>query len=453
MLRLLTILTTILLLPALAFGWSGKIVAVEGATSFVILKDGQTPIKVNIAGVKTSPGLEAAKARLETSNLTLMREVEVRELNKTDDGTIVGDITVDGKSLSKELLDEGIVQSTAQTEPAINTTATEIPEELTQPAAPAKQSPILQEDTAPATEANADEIVNELFPETSPQTPAQVSQAPTRKAAVPPQQAQQQQIRYIQYYQPQQQLGLWPERPAPAVPAQPAQVPVQTTQQQTAPKQLLKPGDAAKRDYDLAVSVQRKTRRAKNKGFFVPKKSSETFLGASGGFQASMKDQSEAPFSSFGGLGGISARHFYPSGFGIGGDFIMSSASGASGTRGKTYYDNGTVNSNGTAYDYNNKNFTTYTFTGSLLYRFYTDKNFTPYIAAHAGYSVFDYPNTIFQISDGAPVAGGGAGFLYEFDSGFTIGLDSRYLKTIGGKKEDPSSFFDTLFNIGYTFD
>ncbi|WP_320175647.1 hypothetical protein [Maridesulfovibrio sp.] len=462
MLRLLTILITILLLPALAFAWPGKIVAVEGPTSFIVLKNGQTPVKINIPGVKAVPGLDTAKARLESSNLVLMRDVEVRELSTNDDGSIIGDITSDGKSISKELMDEGIVQSAAIPDSTIKT------EETTQTLVSAETAPAPQAQTAPASDASAGEIADELLPAPSPQPATQVAQTPVHEPKPQLQQAQpQQQIRYVQVYQPQQQLGLWPGRPAPAVAPQPAQqsyyvqqpglqqpqtMPVAVQQQETQ-EQMLNPGDAAKREYELAVRVQRQKKRTKNKGFFVPKKSSETFVGVGGGAQASMTSKSDSPYSSFGGMGGISARHFYPSGFGLGGDFFMSSTSGSSGTYGTTYYDNGTVNTNGTDYDYKNKDFTTYTFTGSLLYRFYADRNFTPYIAVHGGYSFFDYPGTIFKISDGAPVAGGGAGFLYEFDSGFTIGLDSRYLKTFGAKKDDPSGFFDTMFNIGYTFD
>ncbi|TIH19816.1 hypothetical protein D0S45_00300 [Marinifilum sp. JC120] len=461
MLRLLTILITLLLLPALVYAWPGKIVAVEGVTTFVVLKDGQTPVKVNIAGVKPIPGMDPAKARLESSNLLLMRDVEVRELSKNDDGTIIGDISVNGKSLSKELLDEGIVKSSAQAAPAIDTSPVEIPKEITEPSTPPESIPAPQTATPPTADAEAAKIANELFPEAPAQAP---TQAPQMAAQQPAQQAkpQHQQIRYVQVYQPpQQQLGLWPGRPAPAITPQPVQQVFHTQQpglqstQTPVPvaQQIQNPGDAAKRDYELAVRVQKRAKRTKNKGFFVPKKRSETFVGVSGGVQGAMKSKNEAPYSSFGGVGGLSARHFYPSGFGLGGDFFMSSSSGTSGTYGGSSYANGTVATNGTDYDYKNKNFTTYTFTGSLLYRFYTDRNFTPYVAAHAGYSVFDYPNNIFEMSDGAPVAGGGAGFLYEFDSGFTIGLDTRYLKTIGGKKDDPSGFFDTLFNVGYTFD
>ncbi|NDV28807.1 hypothetical protein [Desulfovibrio sp. JC010] len=466
MLRLLTVLITILLLPALALAWPGKIVAVEGAATFVVLKDGQTPVKVNVAGVRPSANLDPAKARMESSSNVLMREVEVRELSKADDGTIIGDITVDGKSLAKELLDEGIVESTAQAAPAIDTTPVEIPKEISEPeTAPVPET--APQATAPTSEASASEIANELLPAESYQAQPETPPVPAQQAAPPPLRAEPESVRYVQVYQAPQQLGLWPGRPAPVAAPQPVQQtyatqqPVYQTAQTTAPvmaphaaaSQMQQPGDTAKRDYELAVRVQKNTRRTKRKGFFVPKKKSETFVGASGGFQASLKSNDKEPYSSFGGLGGFTTRHFFPSGFGIGGDFFMSSTTGNSGTYGATYYDNGTLQTNGTAYDYKNKKFNTYTFTGSLLYRFYTDRQFTPYVAAHGGYSVFDYPGTIFKLSDGAPVAGAGAGFLYEFDSGFTVGFDTRYLKTIGGKKNDPSGFFDSMFNIGFTFD
>ncbi|GEM_PF-4958308 len=456
MLRLLTILITILLLPVMAFAWPGKIIAVEGATSFVVLKDGQTPVKVNIAGVKPVSGMDPAKARLESSNTVLMRDVEVRELSKTEDGTIVGDITVDGKSLSKELLDEGIVQSSAQAPAAVDPAPVEIPKETSPPTTAAEAS------KAQISESKAEAIADDLLPKKNIQN-QDFTPEPQIQQMVPQPQPQ---VHYVQVYQqPQQQLGLWPGRPAP-VAAQPAQQiyhvqqPGLQTAQQNMPNdrqaqvpQDMNPGDTAKRDYELAVRVHKNTRHKKNKGFFVPKKKSETFVGVAGGVQGAMKSKNEAPFSSFGGLGGLSVRHFYPSGFGIGGDMFMSSSKGTSGTYGQTTYTNGTIANNGTDYDYKSKSFNTYTFTGSLLYRFYADRKFTPYIAGHVGYSFFDYPNNIFKISDGAPVAGGGGGFLYEFDSGFTIGLDTRYLKTIGGKKDDPSGFFDTIFNVGYTFD
>ena len=457
MLRLLTILITIFLLPVMAFAWPGKIVAVEGATSFVVLKDGQTPVRINIAGVKPVPGMDPAKARLESSNIVLMRDVEIRELSKAEDGTIIGDITVDGNSLSKELLDEGIVQSSAQAPPATEPAPAEIPEAISQPAT----TTTAETPKAQISESSAEDIADELFPEEQVQTQA-IAPVPQVQQMAP-----QPQIHYVQVYQqPQQQLGLWPGHPAP-VAAQLAQQVfhvqqpgIQTTQQttpvntrQAQVSQNMSPGDTAKRDYELAVRVEKNTRHKKNKGFFVPKKKSETFVGVAGGVQGAMKSKDEAPFSSFGGLGGLSVRHFYPSGFGLGGDMFMSTSKGTSGTYGQTTHANGTVATNGTSYDYKNKSFNTYTFTGSLLYRFYADRKFTPYLAGHVGYSFFDYPNNIFKISDGAPVAGGGGGFLYEFDSGFTIGLDTRYLKTIGGKKDDPSGFIDTIFNVGYTFD
>lgn len=173
MLRLFAILITIVMLPAMAFAWPGKIVAVEEATSFVVLKNGQTPVKVNIAGVEPSPDLDPAKARMESSNNVLMRNVEVRELSKAEDGTIIGDITVNGKSLAKELLDDGIVQSTAQAAPAIDTTPVEIPKEITEPETITEQAPI-----PPTANADASEITQELLPEPQAQVPD--TQAPAR---------------------------------------------------------------------------------------------------------------------------------------------------------------------------------------------------------------------------------------------------------------------------------
>ena len=163
------------------------------------------------------------------------------------------------------------------------------------------------------------------------------------------------------------------------------------------------------------------------------------------GTQYTTKSESEVPYSSFGPGGGLGVRHFFPSGLGLGGDLTVS---GTSGTIAAT--SNAT---NGTSYDYKSKRFMTYSFTGSLLYRFYADSSFSPYIAAHGGYTFFDFPATEFGLSDGAPVAGGGLGFLYEFDSGFTIGSDVRYLKTFGTKKHDPTGFLHTTINFGYTFD
>ena len=456
MLRLLTLLITILMLPSIVLAWPGKIVAVEGATTFVVLKNGQTPVKVNIAGVKPSPNMDPAKARMESSNDVLMRDVEVRELSKTEDGTIIGDITVDGKSLSKELLDDGIVESSAQAPPAIDTSPVELPKEITEPAAPV-QDTASQATNAPATEANADEIVNELTLEQSAQAQAAAPQ-PVQQPTFRPAQPQPGQVQYVQVYQaPQQQLGLWPGRPA----AQPVQQtyttqqhgiqPVQqsspTSAQQTEAPRMQQPGDAAKQDYDLAVSVQKNSRRdRKPTGFFTKKRKSETYVGVNSGFHAVMQPKSNVPYENWGSNDAISIRHFFPSGLGIGGDFKYSLSNGRSGS----YALNSTDSAD---YDYKKKSFSTYSLTASLLYRYYTGKNLTAYIGGSGGYAFFSHPDTEFHLSDGAPLIGSETGILYKFDSGFTIGGDINYTTPIGGKSDDPNGYLGTSLNIGYTFD
>ncbi|CCO24650.1 hypothetical protein [Maridesulfovibrio hydrothermalis] len=452
--KLLIILFVILYLPAVAFAWPGKIVAVENANTFVVLKEGQTPVKVELAGVKPSTDIDAAESKLNSSGIALMKEVEVRELGISDNKVLLGDITVDGKSLAKELLDEGVVQSSAPIlEPAPQVADVD---KILDQSEVVSQGSMPNEKPAPPTSNN---ILAELSPETETSQPPVIKTTPQETYAAQVK-TPKTQVRYIRTYQQPQSLGLWPARTAPAAtPASaavrqpvehsrqqsPAIMPRQTTEETPA---IQSPGDISKKDYDLAVRVQRKTTRIKNSGFFVPKKKSETFIGASIGTQMSAKPTNTVPYSSLGAMGGASIRHFYPSGLGIGGDIFMSRTSGKSGT-----IDSSSNATNGTAYDYKSKSFDTYTFTGSLLYRFYTDTNITPYIAAHGGYSFFSSPSTEFNMSDGAPVAGGGAGLLYDFDSGFTIGADFRYLKTLGTKSHDPDGFFDSTLNFGYTFD
>ena len=456
MLRLFAIFIIIFMLPAIAFAWPGKIVAVEGPTTFVVLKNGQTPVKVNIAGIKPSPELDPAKARMESSNNVLMREVEVRELSKAEDGTIIGDITVDGKSLAKELLDDGIVQSTAEAAPAIDTTPIEIPKEITAPET-AKE----QETTPPTESADAAEITQELLPE--PQTQKNVAQTPQQIMTQKQPEAQPQQVRYAQVYQAPQPLGLWPARPAPAATPQVMQQsystpqPMQSTGAVATDQTMQKPGDTAKRDYDLAVSVQKNSRRNRQPtGFFTPKRKSETYVGAKSGLHAVMQPKSNVPYESWGADDGISVRHFFPSGVGIGGDFKMSLSNGRSGsiTIEDTNSTDPTVSTtNSTSYDYKNDYFTTYSLTASILYRYFTGKNLSAYIGGSGGYAFYDHPKTEFELSDGAPIVGAETGLLYKFDSGFTIGGEVNYTAPLGAKKDDPDGYFGTSFNLGYTFD
>ncbi|WP_320169809.1 hypothetical protein [Maridesulfovibrio sp.] len=464
-----------ILIPALALAWPGKIVAIDNADTFVVLKNGQEPVKVKLAGVSPAAGMTAAKSRLGSSNIVLMKDVDVRELSSSGD-VVVADVTIDGKSLAKDLLDAGVVQSIAAApdSPTAQEAATVDSSTALPDAATAPQN--IPAEAEPQKETSADKIIAELDPPAAQPETVQTQPVVRRQQ---PQPAPVSRPVYRYAVQPAQPLGLWPARPAAApVPAvspgissygsgnpsasfasAPASAPAsaqpstaanevaQTAGPAQSSDQMQVAGDIAKQDYELAVKVQQKTRIRKNGGFFVPKKKSQTFVGGGMGTQVKTEPSGNVPYSSFGAMGGVNVRHFYPSGFGIGGDFTMSRGSGTSGTVTDA---NAT---NGTAYDYKSKSFDTYTFTAALLYRFYSDSNWLPYVALHGGYSIFSYPDTVFSISDGAPVAGAGAGVLYEFDSGFTIGADLRYMQTFGTKSHDPSGFFDSTINFGYTFD
>lgn len=446
----------LLALPSIVIAWEGKVVAIESADTFIILKDDNTPVKVRLAGVMPANNISSSKALLESSNLALMKNVDVRELSKSGDTTI-GEITIDGESLTKNLLDAGVVQSqaapTATVE--INKPEPDSTEETVQ-----TNNTVEQQNTKPSTEdilAELEGKSKDIEPESS--TISRENSDKTYEVAPndiksdnshtsPPQ------IRYVKVSQPQG-LGFWPVRqtivqtPENAAPPSLPQYshstqPAAIHRPEAEDKKMQEPGDIAKKDYDLAVRVQKNTRRQKNSGFLVPKKKSETYVGGAAGTQFKMEPSGKVPYSNFGAMGGATVRHFYPSGWGVGGDFTVSSTSGKSGS---------ISNSTNSTYDYKSKSFNTYTLTGALLYRFYTDPHWTPYVALHGGYSLFSYPDTIFNISDGAPVLGGGAGIMYEFDSGLTIGTDMRYLKTLGTKSNDPDGFFDTTINFGFTFD
>ena len=426
--RVLTFFILLLTIPLTAQAWQGKVIAVDGPTTLVVLKDGQNPVKIKLSGIAPAPDVESSKGKLECSGIALMKDVDVNEIGKDANNIILADVTIDGQGLAQKLIKAGVASQTGQISSG---TQSITPEEL-----------------APT----STEMISELSGDTqsSPTVQKQHAQPETLPQAAPV-------IRYVQVQEQPQQLGFWPARQVKTVPLQVEPSPGLTSNYATdsneittssAPSAMRSSGDIANQDYDLAVSVKKSRPLQKKTGFFIPKKKSETFIGAALGTQYSTKSKKDVPYSSFGPSGGLAIRHFYPSGFGLGGDMLISGTSGRSGT-----IDASSNATNGTSYDYKSKSFNTYTFTASLLYRFYTDSKFSPYIAAQGGYSFFGYPNTDFSLSDGAPVAGGGLGFLYEFDSGFTLGSDVRYLKTLGTKSDDPDGFLNTTINFGYTFD
>ncbi|WP_291327559.1 outer membrane beta-barrel protein [Desulfovibrio sp. UCD-KL4C] len=427
--RILTFFIFLLTIPLTAQAWQGKVIAVDGPTTLVVLKDGQHPVKIKLSGIDPAPNVEVSKGKLECSGIALMKDVDVNEIGKDANNIILADVAIDGQGLAQKLIKAGVA---------------------TGPVSPVTQ-PIRPDELAPT----SNEMISELSGDTQSRLTAQrqYTQPETLPQSIS---VSSPTIRYIQV-QEQPQLGFWPARQVKAVPLQvePSHGLTENyltdsneTTASAVSSAMKNPGDIANKDYDLAVSVKKSRTHRKKTGFFIPKKKSETFIGAALGTQYSTKSKKDVPYSSFGPSGGLSIRHFYPSGLGIGGDMLISGTSGRSGT-----IDASSNATNSTSYDYKSKSFNTYTFTASLLYRFYTDSKFSPYIAAQGGYSFFGYPNTDFSLSDGAPVAGGGLGFLYEFDSGFTIGSDVRYLKTFGTKSDDPDGFLNTTINLGYTFD
>ncbi|SDL22237.1 Outer membrane protein beta-barrel domain-containing protein [Maridesulfovibrio ferrireducens] len=438
--RILTLFILLLIFPLSAQAWQGKIIAVDSSTSLIVLKDGQDPVKIKISGIIPSPEVDKAKGKLECSSIALMKEAEINETGKNDENTILADVIINGQSLAQELIKIGVVQQigNVSTTPQPESANADKSESVAAPADNISENP------------TSNKIISELSTNDDQISSDHQYVAPAPKQSYKSVPTQAPVIRYVQVQQQPQQLGFWPARPVQIIQPQAAApsvtAPIATTTK--TPSDFRQPGDIAQEEYDLAIRVKKGRPLKKNQGFFLSKKKSETFIGAAVGTQYSTKSKTDVPYASFGPSGGLTIRHFYPSGLGLGGDMMISGTSGRSGSLAAS--SNAT---NGTSYDYKSKSFNTYTFTASLLYRFYTDSKFTPYIAAQGGYSFFGYPNTDFNISDGAPVAGGGLGFLYEFDSGFTIGSDVRYLKTFGRKAHDPDGFLNTTINFGYTFD
>lgn len=431
--RILTLFIILFTIPLTAQAWQGKVIAVDGPTSLVILKDGQSPVKIKLFGITPDPDVETSKGKLECSGIALMKDVDVHEIGTSDNDVILADVTINGHGLAQDLLNAGVAKKNGQvsTEP----------------------QPVAHQNINTGSTSN--EIISELTDSTQPDSDSQklTSTYKPLPKRVPVSHTV---IRYVQVQEQPQQLGFWPARQVKSAP-QPVEpysgettgYATDTSEIATSPvsSAMIKPGDIANRDYNLAVSIKKARPHNAKKGFFIPTKKSKTFIGGAIGAQYSTKSKTDVPYSSFGPSGGLAIRHFFPSGFGLGGDMMISRTSGRSGT-----IEASNEKTNSTSYDYKSKSFNSYTFTASLLYRFYTDSKFSPYIAAQGGYSFFGYPNTDFSLSDGAPVAGGGVGFLYEFDSGFTIGSDVRYLKTLGTKSDDPDGFLNTTINLGYTF-
>lgn len=416
-----------------AYAWKGKVIAVNSPDSFVVLKDG-SPMTVTLDGV--SDQKKSAKILLDASSLSLMKDVDVEETGRTISGGILADIKIDGRSLSDAINADmsGEIPASSLTNGnnsnKISTNSTNINQRFII-ADKIDASNIERELSSPHIETTSSEITTEVSSNKKLPSRPKVEQNISQK--MPSQDTS---------------LGLWPEKIhvqkvnyVTVKADQPDSYKIHQTDEESV---LLSDNSMPpKREHDK--SVRSSTLLKANKGFLKPKAHTETYIGVSLGPQLNTHEHSRVPYEDLGMSEGFSFKHFTPSGFGFGTDFTIAESSGKEGLIGNA--------TNGTSYDYKKKTFMNYTLTGSLLYRFYSDPNFIPYVGLHGGYTLFSGPDTIFNLSDGAPVVGGGAGFLYKFDSGFTVGFDSRYLKTIGIKKDDPSGQLNTMFTAGYTFD
>lgn len=435
--KLLFTLLFLLIPLTSAYAWQGKIIAVNNSNSFVILKD-NSPVTVTLNGVKEFAN--PIEGQFKASGLALMKNVEVEETGKTASGEILANINLDGKSLAKAIMNTEDVFSTDNSSPSVDTTAS-------------------------TGEINSNNSKFELADKIDSAQLEQQLNAPVAEnnMKAQPRQKAIHKKRYQTAMSQDTSLGLWPTKPAPQEDRYISKTspeyetagnnsglymlsqPVENQNNQSERRTTAKPitsGAIALNESNQAIKSQKHFRQ-KN-GFLKPKKRDEIFIGAGAGPQLTTHESSRVPYSNLGTMGGISYKHFFPSGIGFGSDFTIAGTSGKDGQIGNA--------TNGTSYDYKSKSFMNYTLTASLLYRFYSDPNFIPYVGIHGGYTLFSSPKTIFNLSNGAPVVGGGVGFLYKFDSGFTLGLDTRYLKTLGTTKDDPSGQLNSMFSAGYTF-
>ncbi|WP_027178750.1 hypothetical protein [Maridesulfovibrio bastinii] len=422
--KILFILVYILIPISCAYAWQGKVIAVNSPDSFVILKD-KSPLVVTLE--KSQGGSNTPESTLKISSLVLMKDVEVEETGRTLSGGILAYIKIHGEPLGEAL------NPAPQKNISADSNSSEVNERFV--ADKTINSDQIQtgneSNSSNAIELSASNSKSERKPET---------------------------IIHTRDIQPESPLGLWPVHHSNPVKAsqraannysESYTIEKQTSEDHANQEITTEPVETVKPD-NSETSIETKTTKnnepvSEHNGFFKHKKNDEIYIGGGVGPQYLTHGNPKVPYSELGVMGGFTYKQFFPSGLGFGSDFTIAESSGKEGSIGNS--------TNGTSYDYKSKSFMNYTLTGSLLYRFYSDPNFIPYVGIHGGYTFFSTPSTPFRLSDGAPVVGGGAGFLYKFDSGFTLGVDSRYLKTLGIKKDDPSGQISTLFTAGYTFE
>lgn len=98
-----------LLLPGLCFPWSGKVVGISDGDTIRVMHSGRET-KVRLFGIDCPERYQAFgdKARRFTAKMAFGKVVEVEQVDKDVYGRSVAWVTVDGKSLNKELLRAGL---------------------------------------------------------------------------------------------------------------------------------------------------------------------------------------------------------------------------------------------------------------------------------------------------------------------------------------------------------
>jgi micrococcal nuclease len=102
-------LIALILIPALAFGWQGKVVGVSDGDTITVMHDGKGE-KIRIYGVDCPEGHQdfGSRAKQFTSNMVFGKMVDVKKMDTDRYGRTVGVVTIDGKTLNEELLKSGM---------------------------------------------------------------------------------------------------------------------------------------------------------------------------------------------------------------------------------------------------------------------------------------------------------------------------------------------------------
>jgi micrococcal nuclease len=103
------VLVFFLAFPNLCFPWSGKVVGINDGDTIRVMHRGRET-KIRLFGVDCPERDQAFgnKARRFTSHMVFRKVVEVQEVDRDSYGRTVAWVSVDGKSLNKELLRAGL---------------------------------------------------------------------------------------------------------------------------------------------------------------------------------------------------------------------------------------------------------------------------------------------------------------------------------------------------------